>query len=100
MLGPQRSTPPVPNLSRRLRSLMGTGAVYEMRIEATDRLLLSARRRAKNKCSSYLIATLDAAAGEVAPAADEAVAKVGAGLGGVGAIGGGPSIQTCHRLWV
>jgi len=64
-------------LHRRVRGLLGTNACYELRIEATDRLLLSARRRAKNKCSSYLIALSEVAAGEVLPADAQAVAKVG-----------------------
>jgi hypothetical protein len=60
-----------------MRGLLGTNTSYELRIEATDQLLLSARRRAKNKCSSYLIALREAAAGEVAPGDEAAVAKVG-----------------------
>jgi hypothetical protein len=81
---------------RRAKGLLGGGATYEMRIESSDRLLASARRRGKNKCSSYLLALCDAASGEVSPLADEAVAKVRGALspqhlarGGAGCLSSG-----------
>lgn len=63
--------------ARRSRSLLGTNPSYELRIESTDRVLLSARRRAKNQCSSYLISLKEQAAGEVSADSEDAIAKVG-----------------------
>jgi hypothetical protein len=64
---------------RRTKGLLGAGAYYDLRIENSDRFLISARRRAKNKCSSYLLALTEAGVGQVSPFADEAVAKVRTG---------------------
>lgn len=60
---------------RRTRNFLGGGAAYELRVEASDRLLLAARPRGKNKCSAFLV-TLREAAGDAAPDSEEAVAKV------------------------
>ncbi|KAI8474342.1 MAG: tubby C-terminal-like domain-containing protein [Monoraphidium minutum] len=76
---------------RLTKGFLGTGASYELRLEATDRLLLAAAPRAKSKCSSFLIATRPGAA----PGSDGAVAKLKANLMGSEYVawqkGGGPA---------
>ncbi|KIY91242.1 hypothetical protein MNEG_16722 [Monoraphidium neglectum] len=78
MAGPSSST--VKCFVRRSRGFLGAHASYELRLEATDRLLLAARPRPNSKRASYLVTLRDAAAGEVAPESQESVAKVKANL--------------------
>ncbi|GBF98741.1 hypothetical protein Rsub_11290 [Raphidocelis subcapitata] len=80
---------------RRVRGpLPGPARGFELRVEASDRLLLSARRRSKNKCSSFLVAARALDRPEASPLDADAVAKVKANLAGseyVAWLKGGPA---------